>query len=101
MRSELYPMIIEGQALWEISFKEKFSELWKLEYELFETVQFYLEQMNPSHDAETKREYCRMRKQKRDILYLTDERTDSHLADCICALRPIEDYLRGKLGRRS
>jgi hypothetical protein len=100
VRSELYPMIIEGQALWGLPFRDMFSELWKLENELLNAVQRHLEQINPSYDAETKREVHRIRKESRDILYLTDESTDSHLADYTSALGPIEDYLRGKLGRK-
>jgi hypothetical protein len=100
IRSQLYPLIIEGQALWGVSFKDKFGDLWKLENELLNAVRLHLEQMNPSHDAQTQHEFYKIRKEKRDILYLTDEATDTHLADYMKALAPIEDYLRGKLGRK-
>jgi hypothetical protein len=100
VRSELYPMIIEGQALWGLPFRDEFSELWKLENELLRAVRLHLEQINPSYDAEIQREFYNVRTKSRDILYLTDESTDSHLADCMRALGPIEDYLRAKLGRK-
>lgn len=100
VRAELYPLIIEGQALWGKDFKEQFSTLWKLESELANVVRLYLDQMNPDHDPDMKLELARIMRAKRDILYLTDETTDAFIKDYNDSLLPIEDFLRTKLGRK-
>ncbi len=100
VRAELYPFIIEGQALWGNEFKGYFSNLWKLEHELANVVRLHLEQMDPDHDSQTRQELAQIRRKKRDLLYLTDEAKDDFIADYELALQPIEDVLRQKLGRK-
>jgi hypothetical protein len=100
LRSELYPLVIEGQALWGMSFKDRFKPLWKLESELWNAVRLYIEQLNPDYTHETQREFAKMRREKRDVLYLADEDQDSFTTDYLNELRPIEDFLRQKLGRK-
>ncbi|MEO6300860.1 MAG: hypothetical protein ABIV25_04580, partial [Paracoccaceae bacterium] len=100
IRSELYPLLLEGQALWGKSFNDMFNPLWVLERELVGVVRIFLAAIDPENSVEMQNEYSKIRREKRDILYEVAEPKDEFRSDYEEGLLPIEDYLRQKLGRK-
>ncbi len=100
IRADLYPLILEGQAIWEREFIDLFKPIWNLENELAGIVRNYLDGMNPENDEDTRREYRKIRLGKRDVLHDSLAASDPFNLDYNCALTPVEDFLRRKLGRK-
>lgn len=100
IRADIYPNLLEGQALWGKEFLDLFRPIWKLEAELAGVVRNYIDASDPSAEEETRREYSRILKGKRDILFDTLSDDDEFRGDHEKQLFPIENFLREKLGRR-
>ena len=97
--SELYPLILEGQALWGRDFETLFKELWNLESELATNVRMYIYVLDPDVNDSSRRAHEEGMRKSRDILYDSFQTDDLFLADYSKHLRIIEDVLRIKLGR--
>ncbi|MCT8330283.1 hypothetical protein [Albidovulum sediminis] len=95
---ELSSLMIEADAVWGEELSKKVSELRKLERELWAYINLYLD-AHYSRDTELAREYRKILKGERNILYDMLKEDDVFRMDFVKALAPVERYLRGKLGR--
>jgi hypothetical protein len=100
VRAELYPLLIEGQAYWGREFQSLFDGLWKLERELELNIRLFLSLSNPDKSIEYKQSHLALFGTKRDIIHDRDAATDLLSQDYSRELTKLEDFLRGKLGRR-
>ncbi len=97
-RVNLYPDLIEAEAIWGSELKSLFSSVISIEGELLHEIEDYLEVLNPDTDQETKDAIFQIRNGKRKVRYATlSARKDDYKEELQAALKPIEIYLRSKL----
>jgi len=99
-RSEIYPLLIEAQVVWECDTKTLLGPLENLEFELMSQIRVYLDTINPDRSlAAHAAADARLRK-KRDIMYGGFGDPDEFWVEYIDALSSFESYLKEKLGRK-
>jgi hypothetical protein len=97
-RTNLYPDLLESEAIWGDELKQLFKELFKLENELFTCVQNYIHQINPETDEIYKKAIMDIKFKRRDILYGDfSEEGDDYKKDFQSHVNKIEKYLKPKL----
>lgn len=95
---ELDAHLIEADAVWGTELSGKVAVLKNLEHELWAYISLHLD-AHCRGDTVLARSYRDILKEKRDILYDMMNDDDVFRKDFIDALKPVERYLRGKLGR--
>ena len=94
VRKQLYPEIIESEAIWDNNLKIKLKVLFDLERELAKCVQRYYEDCDPDVDMSVKEANRLWRKENRDLSYDTLRDDDPFRVEVAAALEKIEDYLK-------
>ena len=97
VRSELYPLLLEADAIWQGEAKDMMMPLHELEVELKITVQRYLRATNPRITEETRRHAEKRLNQKRDVLYEDYSPDDEFKTDYQTRLESIERFLQSKM----
>ena len=100
VRSELYPLLLEGNAIWGEGFPGRFKALWTHQGELRLVVEDHLESMNPRQAREWRDEARKRANEGRGILYDRLADTDEFSQQLDTARKPIEEFLRQWLGRK-
>ncbi len=99
-RAELNALLIESDAVWESALSELVDEVKNLEHELFTYIMIYLDASHREYSDQTMNEsYREVLSKKRDILYDLLDESDDYRSDFNRLLKPVEAYLRKKLGR--
>ena len=96
IRSQLYPLLLEADAIWRDQLKKKLEPVFHLENELRITVSRYLRVSNPRNSDEARDAAQRSADKKRDILYDDVSEEDEFKSDYNRALAEVENFLRGK-----
>lgn len=99
VRSELYPLFLEGDAVWGVAYRDLRRPLLDLEIELRLVIQNYLRAIDPNRSEATRGAASKLLRKKRDIMYDTLDESDEFKRDYSCAFEPLEITLREKLGR--
>lgn len=100
LRSQIYPLLLEVEAIWGRPARELFQPVWQLETELLIVIQSYLRAINPSNSGPAREAAENSLRRKRDIMYDTlEDDEDGFKRDYAVAMRAIEDFMRPKLGR--
>lgn len=98
-RNELDALLLEADAVWEEELSKLFEPLKTLEHELFVYIKLFLD-ANYYGDTELAKSYREILGEKRNILYdRLDDEKDDYRQDFLKALKPVEVFVRGKLGR--
>ena len=97
-KNELDALLIETDAVWGPDLSGLVSKLEALDHELFVYIKLFLD-ANYRGDTELAQSYRGILKTKRDIIYDRLDEEDAFRQDFVKALGPVEQYLRGKLGR--
>lgn len=98
IRSELYPDLIEAEALWGEKYKDAFQPLFKLEWELETAINRLLRASDPDVDPEVRESVQKIMADRRDILYeVMGDDPDEFKNDLKAQMKIIEGLLRKKL----
>ncbi|MBV1865314.1 MAG: hypothetical protein KUG74_12910 [Rhodobacteraceae bacterium] len=98
--NDLDALLIEADAVWGSELSQKLLKLKELERELFGYVRLYLD----SHfrgDTSLAASHREILREKRDILFDTLNEEDEFRRDFVDSMKPIEAYLKVKLGRKT
>jgi hypothetical protein len=100
IRSQIYPLLLEVEAIWGRSARDLFQPIWKLESELGGIIRIYLRSIDPKRPEYERDAAQRSLDKRRDIMYDTlEEEDDDFKKDYSVAMRKIEEFIRPKLGR--
>jgi hypothetical protein len=102
VRAEIYPLLLEAEAIWGKKARELFYPIWTLETELKVVIQTYLRATNPKESSEVREAASRSLSKKRDIMYDSfgdEDEEDVFKKDYSLAMETIESFMRKKLGR--
>lgn len=97
-RIDLQDKLLEGQVLWE-EISECFSEIFRLENELFMSIQRYLTSQNPN--VSILRKADKSDNPYRDIRLYEIEEEDDFSKEFKDAIKPIKEFLSPYLNKRS
>ncbi|OFJ48101.1 hypothetical protein BA896_003025 [Janthinobacterium lividum] len=98
IRTELQTELLEAEAIWGRTVYEKFEPVFKLQQELFSSVQIFLLACDPNESKQARDANQDIFTKGRDILYNRSlEKPDPFTKDITNAIKTIEDFLRPHL----
>lgn len=97
-RTELYPNLLEAEAIWGKELKDLFSKIFSLEHELLTQVRHCLDLENPKTPESRKEAIMKIDEKRRNVLYDDlGEEPDEYKSDIQSAIGEIEVFLKPKL----
>ncbi len=98
VRSELYPALLEADAVWGSEVRALIDPIYKLELELRMYLQNWFRVMEVDREGSRRAAAEKSLRKKRDVLYDDFSEDDEFNKDYSIALMPLEKFLRDKLG---
>ncbi|HEX7679758.1 MAG TPA: hypothetical protein VF713_16630 [Thermoanaerobaculia bacterium] len=100
LRTELQTELLEAEVLWGNELGKRFQALYKLEHELMIAIRSWLILRDPKASEAQKNAVQKHQAAARDIMYdELSEEGDKFTKDVVCAIGPIEEYLKPHLRR--
>ncbi len=97
-RTELYPNLLEAEAIWGKELKDLFGRIFSLEHELLIQVRHCLDLENPKTPEARREAIIKFDEKRREVLYDDlGEEPDEFKSDVQSAIVEIEAYLKPKL----